>query len=181
MNNGPDLPSRGRRPRLIAIELQEPCPRWRDRLPRRRALCTAAAEAAFGAAKPRLKRRAEVSVVLADDNLLRRLNRRWLRVDKPTNVLSFPALEREPAPPGAPLLLGDVVLAFETVSREAAQQRKPLADHLRHLIVHGVLHLLGYDHDFPTEAEQMEALETTVLAGLGVADPYAEREATSHE
>jgi probable rRNA maturation factor len=172
---------RGRRSRSVTIELQEPCPRWREKLPRRRQLCTAAAEAACAAAKPRLKRRIEVSVVLADDNLLRRLNRRWLRLDKPTNVLAFPALDEEPFPSRAPLLLGDVVLSFETVSREAAEQNKPLADHVRHLVVHGVLHLLGYDHEEPIEAERMEALETEVLADLGVADPYTEREAAAHE
>ncbi|MGH7122804.1 MAG: rRNA maturation RNase YbeY, partial [Stellaceae bacterium] len=124
-------------------------------------------------AKPKLTRRTEVSVVLADDALLRRLNRQWRRIDAATNVLSFPSLDQE-LPPRAPFLLGDVVVAYETVSREAQEQGKELADHLRHLVVHGVLHLLGYDHDEPGEAEQMEALETQVLARLGVADPYAE-------
>jgi probable rRNA maturation factor len=168
--------SSARRKPAIAIELVETSPRWRERLPRRRALCVAAAEAAFATAKPKLTRRAEVSVVLADDALVRRLNRQWRRIDSATNVLSFPALDLE-LPPKAPFLLGDVVLAFETVSREAQEQGKELADHMRHLVVHGILHLLGYDHDEPAGAEQMEALETQVLARLGVADPYAERQA----
>jgi probable rRNA maturation factor len=166
-------PSRTRRKPAIEIELVETSARWREKLPRRRALCVSAAEAAFATAKPKLTRRTEVSVVLGDDALLRRLNRQWRRIDAATNVLSFPSLDME-LPPKAPFLLGDVVVAFETVSREAQEQGKDLADHLRHLVVHGILHLLGYDHDEPGEAEQMEALETRVLARLGVSDPYAE-------
>jgi len=172
--------SRIRRKPAIAVELAETSPRWRERLPRRRALCVAAAEAAFAAAKPRLTRRTEVSVVLADDALVRRLNRQWRRIDAATNVLSFPSLDEE-LPPKAPFLVGDVVLAYETVSSEAQEQGKDLADHLRHLVVHGILHLLGYDHEEPTQAEQMEALETQVLARLGVADPYAERQAVGND
>jgi probable rRNA maturation factor len=172
--------ARLRRRPAIAIDLAETSPRWRERLPRRRALCVAAAEAAFAAAKPRLTRRTEVSVVLADDALVRRLNRQWRRIDAATNVLSFPSLDQE-LPPKAPFLLGDVVLAYETVSREAQEQGKDLADHLRHLVVHGILHLLGYDHEEPGQAEQMEALETQVLARLGVADPYAERQAAGDD
>jgi probable rRNA maturation factor len=172
--------SRIRRKPAIEVELAETSPRWRERLPRRRALCVAAAEAAFAAAKPRLTRRTEVSVVLADDALVRRLNRQWRRIDAATNVLSFPSLDEE-LPPKAPFLVGDVVLAYETVSREAQEQGKDLADHLRHLVVHGILHLLGYDHEEPTQAEQMEALETQVLARLGVADPYVERQAVGND
>jgi probable rRNA maturation factor len=166
--------ARIRRKAPIAIELVETSARWRERLPRRRALCVAAAEAAFATARPKLTRRTEVSVVLADDALVRRLNRQWRRIDSSTNVLSFPSLDEE-LPPKAPSLLGDVVLAFETVSREAQEQGKELADHMRHLVVHGILHLLGYDHGEPGQAERMEALETEVLARLGVADPYAEQ------
>lgn len=172
--------SRLRRRPAIDIELVETSARWRERLPRRRALCVAAAEAAFAAAKPKLTRRSEVSVVLADDALVRRLNRQWRRIDAATNVLSFPSLDLD-VPPKAPLLLGDVVLAFETVSREAQEQGKDIADHLRHLVVHGILHLLGYDHEAPGGAEQMEALETEVLARLGVADPYAEQQAVGDD
>jgi probable rRNA maturation factor len=126
-----------------------------------------AARAALADAAPGI-----VSIVLTDDAEQRRLNRTWRGADAPTNVLAFPLAGA--APPGAPVLLGDVVLAFETVAREAAEQKKPLADHLRHLVVHGVLHLLGFDHRTDTEAAIMEARETEILAGLGVPDPYGD-------
>ncbi|HTH18269.1 MAG TPA: rRNA maturation RNase YbeY [Magnetospirillum sp.] len=119
----------------------------------------------------------EISVVLADDATVHGLNRDWRGKDKPTNVLSFAALDDDEAPrvPGAPLLLGDVILAFETCRAEADELGKPLRDHLSHLVVHGVLHLLGYDHEEDeAEAEEMEALETAILAGQGIADPYAQ-------
>lgn len=115
----------------------------------------------------------ELAISLADDAVQQRLNRDWRGVDRPTNVLAFPAWNPDtPIPRGAPLLLGDVVLAFETAAREADEQGKPLGDHLSHLIVHGVLHLLGYDHTTETEAVAMESLETSILASLGVPDPY---------
>ena len=108
---------------------------------------------------------AELSLVLADDATVRALNKQWRRQDKPTNVLSFPG--------GDPIMLGDVIVAFETVRREAADQGKTLGDHLSHLVVHGVLHLLGHDHVQDCDADVMEGLERRVLAGLGIADPYA--------
>jgi probable rRNA maturation factor len=101
----------------------------------------------------------ELAVVLADDRLVRSLNRKYRGRNKATNVLSFPGLDG-PGAPGAPCLLGDIVLARETVVREAGEQGKTPADHLAHLVVHGVLH------------QTMESLERAVLAGLGVADPY---------
>jgi len=113
----------------------------------------------------------ELSVVLAGDTAVRALNRDHRGKDSPTNVLSFPPAF---APPSGPRPLGDVILALETVRREAAEQGKPAVDHLRHLVVHGVLHLSGYDHGTEAEAEEMEELERLILAGLGVADPYAE-------
>ncbi|MCG5243987.1 rRNA maturation RNase YbeY [Azospirillum doebereinerae] len=136
---------------------------------------------------------AELSVVLADDALVQQLNRDYRGKDKPTNVLSFALTEAEEPEPeeGVPVLLGDVILAFETVRREAAEQNKSPDDHLTHLVVHGVLHLLGYDHETDDEAEEMEALETRLLASFGIADPYAtnrlppddpaETEPTNHE
>jgi probable rRNA maturation factor len=114
-----------------------------------------------------------VDVTLADDAAQQALNRTWRGKDAPTNVLAFPAADpKAPRPDGAPLLLGDIVLAYETVAREAAEQHKPLADHLRHLVVHGVLHLLGHDHIEPTAATAMEAREIAILAELGVPNPY---------
>ncbi len=113
---------------------------------------------------------AEISVVLADDGLVRRLNRDYRGQDRPTNVLSFVAEDR--GGEERVQLLGDVVLALETIVLEASGQGKPVADHVSHLVVHGVLHLLGYDHRSEGEAAEMEALEIRVLAGLGVADPY---------
>lgn len=117
---------------------------------------------------------AELSVVLADDRLVQALNRDFRGQDRPTNVLSFADLDGPGAViPGAPRLLGEVVLARQTVMNEAREQRKRPGDHLAHLVVHGVLHLLGHDHQSTPEAEAMEALERSILADLGVADPYA--------
>ncbi|MGO8920057.1 MAG: rRNA maturation RNase YbeY [Stellaceae bacterium] len=161
----------------VDIDLAEPSPLWRRALPEVERVCDRAARAALaGGGVPR--GRAELAIVLADDALLRRLNRDWRGRDAPTNVLSFAASDGATAPPGAPLLLGDVVLAFETVAAEAQAQGKPLAGHLAHLVVHGVLHLLGFDHEIAAEAERMEALETRVLVGLGIADPYRLPEAS---
>ena len=114
----------------------------------------------------------EVSVVFSDDAHVRMLNRNWRGKDKPTNVLSFPAFPA--GPPGAmPPMLGDIVLAAETVAREAELEGKPLDHHITHLVVHGVLHLLGHDHEQETQAERMEALERAALARLAIPDPYA--------
>jgi len=115
----------------------------------------------------------ELGITLTDDAQQLYLNRRYRGQDASTNVLAFQAWEaRIQAPPGAPLLLGDVVLAFETVAREADEQAKPFRDHVRHLIVHGVLHLLGCDHLREADAIIMEGLETSILAKLGVPNPY---------
>jgi probable rRNA maturation factor len=115
----------------------------------------------------------ELGVTLADDANQRQLNRDYRGLDKPTNVLAFPVWEPGTRlPSGAPVLLGDVVLAWESVAREAAEQEKPIGDHLVHLTVHGVLHLLGYDHLTGFEAAAMESLERSILAELGVPDPY---------
>lgn len=122
----------------------------------------AAAEAVRGRGAP-----GSVTVALSSDTHVRDLNGRFRGKPKPTNVLSFPA------GPGAPEgQIGDIVLGLETVMREAEDQDIPLAHHVQHLIVHGVLHLLGYDHETPADAETMEALEISVLSKLGVANPY---------
>ena len=121
---------------------------------------------------------AELGIVLTDDDVVRMLNRAYRGVDKPTNVLSFALDDAEgPAGPG-PVALGDVVLAFETVAGETAARGLCPSDHVRHLVAHGVLHLIGYDHNEEAEAESMERLEARVLAGFGIADPYRDPAAT---
>jgi probable rRNA maturation factor len=114
---------------------------------------------------------AEVSILLTDDAEQQELNQQWRGKDSSTNVLSFPQIE-----PFAPLvgLLGDITVARETVEREAVDQGVTLDDHFTHLVVHGFLHLLGYDHMNDAEALQMESLETQIMASLGVDDPYGE-------
>ncbi len=126
-----------------------------------------AALAACGEAEARL------CVLLADDMAIKALNARFRGKDRPTNVLSFPAAEipGDPAPP-----LGDLALAGGVCFREAAEEGKSLADHLTHLVVHGVLHLCGYAHESVEEAEEMEDFEREILASLGIADPYAGKE-----
>ncbi len=121
---------------------------------------------------------AELAVMLTDDDGIRALNREWRGLDKPTNVLSFPALRPEGArrPDDPPLMLGDIAIAYETTRREADDEGKPFADHLSHLAVHGFLHLVGYDHETDAEAEVMENLERRILQRLGIGDPYAHQE-----
>lgn len=148
------------------------------------ARCTRAGIAAIGAAKVMLPQ-VEVSVLLTDDAAVRALNREWRGQDRPTNVLSFPALEphelRAAAgrPQPLPLHLGDIVLALETVLREARSEGKPIEHHLAHLVVHGTLHLFGEDHEDDDRAAAMELLETRILAELGVPDPYRTLETSS--
>jgi probable rRNA maturation factor len=122
-------------------------------------------------------RGAELSVMLCDDQTIAGLNARWRGHEQPTNVLSFPAPPLPGAAPDERVPLGDIAIAYETVAREASEQGKPVADHLSHLVVHGFLHLLGYDHHMDGEAERMERLERDILARIGVADPYASRDA----
>ncbi len=159
-----------------AIDVAVECPAWAEAVADVEALVVRVAEAALEHSECDLGTGpVEVSLVLADDATVQGLNRDWRGKDKPTNVLSFAALDDEDAPQvdGAPLLLGDVILAFETCRAEAEEQGKPLTDHLSHLVVHGVLHLLGYDHEEDeTEAEEMERLEAAILARFGIADPY---------
>nr|WP_181701737.1 rRNA maturation RNase YbeY [Chthonobacter albigriseus] len=114
----------------------------------------------------------EVSVLLTDDASVRVLNREHRGIDKPTNVLSFP--QDDPDADAYGPLLGDIVVAHETVVREAIDGGLPFSHHLTHMIVHGFLHLVGYDHMQDDEAEEMERLETDILAALDIPDPYAE-------
>jgi probable rRNA maturation factor len=150
---------------LIDVEIEDAA--WTAALPDAEARVRAAALATLeseGAADE------GVALLLTSDLAVQALNARFRGQDKPTNVLAFPA------PPNAERFLGDVALAFETCAREAAEQGKPLGHHLQHLVAHGVLHLLGYDHMTEAEASEMEGLERAVLAGLGIADPYADRD-----
>jgi probable rRNA maturation factor len=128
-------------------------------------------DAAVAAIRPRLAADCELSLVFTDDAHVRRLNRDFREIDSPTNVLSFPA----PAGAGGRRgpILGDVVLARETVFCEAHAEGLTIEAHLAHLILHGFLHILGYDHADEAEATAMEGLETAILGGLGIADPYA--------
>ena len=118
------------------------------------------------------------TVALATDAIVRDVNKRFRNQDKATNVLSFPTggFVHPGEPEGAPL--GDIILARETLRREAAEQAIPLADHFRHLVLHGLLHLAGYDHEIEADAEVMEALETHILAHLGIPDPYRDPPST---
>ncbi len=120
----------------------------------------------------------ELAVMLTDDAGIRTLNSNWRGIDKPTNVLSFPALQPSgpSGPDDAPRMLGDIAIAYETTRREADDEQKPFDHHLSHLVVHGFLHLIGYDHEKDDDAEIMEALEREILSQLGIPDPYADRE-----
>lgn len=111
----------------------------------------------------------EISLLLTDDAAQRQLNAQWRQKDSATNVLSFPAIEPFGEVAG---FLGDISMARETMQREAVDLNKSFSDHFTHLLVHGFLHLIGYDHENDTDALVMESLETKILSNLGIADPY---------
>jgi probable rRNA maturation factor len=149
----------------IAIDIEDGA--W-EKVPGLAALAERAAAAALegrGAAGP-------VTLLFTNDAEMQAMNRDWRGMDKPTNVLSFPSPDGMPVPEGEAAPLGDIALACETVEREAAEQGKTMSAHATHLIVHGMLHLLGYDHETDGEAEEMENEERLILARLGIADPY---------
>ncbi len=177
MSDDPDPCSSSDIPRiLVAVTVLDPD--WPRVLPAVEDLARRAAAAALAVSDAAVSGAAEISLVLADDATLRRYNRDYRGIDKPTNVLAFAAAAAPSGAPGGPeaegpLLLGDVLLARETLTREAGEQGKRPADHLCHLVVHGVLHLLGQDHLSEGEAQIMERLEVAALGRLGVADPYA--------
>ncbi len=131
-------------------------------------LAETALEAAARLGGRKIPAGAEVSILLCDDGFIRDLNQKWRGIDKPTNVLSFPAGDTAVLGP----LLGDIVIAYATARREAVDEDKALRDHVTHLLVHGFLHLIGYDHLAAAEAEEMETLERAILAELGIDDPY---------
>lgn len=155
-----------------SIEVAVEAPGWRSAVTEPEQLCRRAVAAVLEREAAFPEAAVEVSVVLADDAQVRILNRDFRGKDRPTNVLSFPSGDDAGPMPGRPVLLGDVVVALETTTREAVAEGKTVGDHLAHLVVHGTLHLLGYDHEAEAEAEAMEELETELLAGLGIADPY---------
>ena len=158
---------------MIVVEVSIECDLWAA-LPNAEVLAAQAVEKARKITKIKLHKAAEISVLLVDDSRIASLNARWRNIAKATNVLSFPASAPEKLAANA--LLGDIVLAFETVRREALDEGKSLANHFSHLVVHGFLHLIGYDHINEADAEIMEALEIKILAGLKIADPYSETE-----
>jgi probable rRNA maturation factor len=150
---------------LVEIAIHSPA--W-EALPDLSGLAGRAVAASCKATGARLAQDCEICVTFCDDAEIQALNAHWRETDKPTNVLSFPT----PGPLAEKLLLGDIVVGYETVAREALEQGKSLSDHVAHMIVHGFLHLIGYDHEAPEEAETMEALERRAAETLGIADPY---------
>lgn len=151
----------------VAIDIAVDCPDW-SRMPDLDRLVGECAAAVLAHTGDDPGEGAEVSLLFCDDARIRELNRQFRGKDKATNVLSFPGPEEVG---GAPVL-GDIALAFQTIEREAREQGKSLEQHCRHMVVHGFLHLLGYDHEDPAEAEDMEAMEVQVLDDMGVANPY---------
>ena len=182
-----DLRPRARRQRAApTIDIVLESPLWKAqrgvRTVLQRAIGEAAAMTAVSGGKAALAATSggELAIVLTDDSAIRALNRDWRGKDQPTNVLSFPAPApsgSRPGQPGAVRLMGDIVIAYETVEREARAEQRPFAHHLAHLAVHGFLHLVGHDHAVETEADAMEALEIAVLARLDVPNPYLLRDA----
>jgi probable rRNA maturation factor len=134
-------------------------------------------EASLAESGAKLVEGCEISVTFCDDAEIQELNAEWRGKDKPTNVLSFPT----PGPLSARPLLGDIVIAYETVAREAVEQEKSLRDHTAHMVIHGFLHLIGYDHETAAEAEIMEGLERRITSRLGLRDPYAGEAAGEEE
>lgn len=155
----------------VAVDIRIAAEGWRKALPN---AATSLRRAVRAALKTELPAQTEtaLSILLTDDAEMRKLNAGWRAKDKPTNVLSFPA-EAAFDPRHPPAYLGDIALGLATCKREAAGQGKAFGDHVAHLAVHGVLHLIGYDHMTDEEANAMEPREVEILGGLGIADPYA--------
>ena len=155
----------------LALEIEDA--RWDAALPNAAALIEQAVSLALADIDPQ-GRVIEVGVRLVDDGTIQGLNRDWRGRDKPTNVLSFPLGDAGPVTdPDFPWLIGDIVMSYDTVTAEAIRDSKPLEHHVVHLAIHATLHLIGHDHEDEAEAEAMEAAEIRLLAGLGIADPYA--------
>ena len=158
-------PSASRRVAAPVVDIRIESPRWQAQPSAEPTICAAIAAAAeFSTAK------GEISILLTDDQAIRVLNRDWRGIDKPTNVLSFPA----PAATGE--MLGDIAIAYETLARECEDEGHEFLHHLAHLAVHGFLHLTGYDHQTDAQAEAMEGLESKIMARLNLPDPYRARD-----
>jgi probable rRNA maturation factor len=167
---GPEPAVLGRGAALVSIEMLLEAGKWPDE-----SVLRGVASSAVEAARRVLALRggpSELSLVFTDDDHIRCLNASWRGKDQPTNVLSFPAADLVPGAP-LPPLLGDIVLAYETVEREARLESKPFEHHLTHLVTHGFLHLIGFDHETDEEAELMEASERRILESLSIPDPYS--------
>lgn len=139
-------------------------------MPRLQTALKKAVEAGLAEASPELMTGAEIAINLSDDARIRIVNMKWRGVDKATNVLAFPAVPIERL--GRSKMVGDIILSYETIVCEAECEGKTAYDHALHLVIHGLLHLLGYDHDTAVRAQVMEAIEVRSLARLGIADPY---------
>jgi len=163
-----------KKPAPAAIDVTIAAQAWPRAVRNVAAVCRRAAQAALDACA--LRREVEVSILLTTDAAVKKLNAVFRGKDQPTNVLSFPAADDTDgfAPPGEPVMLGDIAVAYGVCAREAKAENKTLTAHLSHLTIHGVLHLLGYDHEKEREAGIMEQWERTILARLGIADPYAD-------
>jgi probable rRNA maturation factor len=159
-------PPPGRRAGAPEIDIQVASPLWAAQ-----PLAEQTVRAAIAAARTANGADGEISVLLADDSAIRALNRDWRSIDKPTNVLSFPAAEAT-----AGKFLGDIVLAYETLARECADERRDFLHHLAHLTVHGFLHLIGYDHQTEQQADEMEGLESRIMRSMNMPDPYFARD-----
>jgi probable rRNA maturation factor len=148
----------------LSVDVLVQSPRWKKRRGAQGAVRKAINAAADEISSPA----GEVAVVLTDDAAIRKLNKQWRRIDKPTNVLSFPAAK-------SGVMLGDIVIAYETLARESRDESKEFTHHLSHLAVHGFLHLMGYDHQNDSDADAMEELESAILARLRMPNPYLAR------
>jgi len=154
----------------VTVDISNEFDHWPAGIPDIETFTTRAVAAALAGSQVALQDHVEVSVVYCDDAFIHDLNKQWRHKDSPTNVLSFP-LASGPALATAPML-GDIIISCETVMKEARDEGKTFADHMAHMLVHGALHLAGYDHEIDAEAEAMESLERAVLSQLGVDDPY---------
>jgi probable rRNA maturation factor len=150
----------------LSVDVLVQSPKWKDH----RGAAAAVRKAINAAADEVSSPNGEVAVLLTNDAAIRKLNKKWRKIDKPTNVLSFPATEAT-----QDMLLGDIVIAYETLKRESRDEDKKFVHHLSHLAVHGFLHLMGYDHQNDSEAEAMEELERVIMTRLRMPDPYLAR------